>query len=790
MAIRHALASLVAGALLLGLPSEARPRPGPSPSLHKGVFKKPWEHWDKRANPGPFTDCDGTRDAPTATPPHDNIWNTLSKDEVVGLLEWLHKPEQGLNLTLMEEAGAWDNTVGVTELLMPNKTDALAYISGSGPAPERYARVGIFFGATEEPYMQAFVAGPLPVSEKTTIAPLDHIYTKESGRMPNYDADSVAVYYYKVSVASSIADITRDLLGVMVHGKDNDTGLIAGTDPLHKEGDRIIDWTGFWVKPTNGFDDGTILVAGMWLKFDITGRDPTGWSCDGVFYNDIYYESIDDFRSAWKKPGFVKLKKTKDGQFGSTERHGDELPYDTLPGPSSVEATKRYAVDKENKYVKWMDFDFFLAFDRDTGLKFYEVKYKNERIIFELGLQEGLAHYAGHDPIQAGIAYLDTWYGFGASAYPLVPGWDCPVSATYLNTYVHDNAITTSRNGTICIFEQDAGFPLTRHTAASYVTVTKNVQLVVRWIATIGNYDYFFDYVLSLDGTIEVKVRASGYIQGAYYANNGEYGYKISDTLSGSMHDHVVSYKLDLDVNGTANSLERVEFVPTTEKYPWAKEARNTMKLQRSWVSNEDEAKLKWAPNSAASYVVVNKDALNEHGEYRGYKISPNLGSPVYLTVQNSTNLESAANFATHNLFVTKQKDTEPRSAAAWNNQDPSDPLVDFNKFFDGESLDQEDLVVWFNLGMHHVPHTGDLPNTVFTTAQAGIAISPHNYLLGDPSRQTSHSVYIDTSGEEAKENMYGGQQAVCAYDMVSGYYCVIQRSRVTDCYRLSCIPT
>jgi primary-amine oxidase len=74
--------------------------------------------------------------------------------------------------------------------------------------------------------------------------------------------------------------------------------------------------------------------------------------------------------------------------------------------------------------------------------------------------------------------------------------------------------------------------------------------------------------------------------------------------------------------------------------------------------------------------------------------------------------------------------------------------------------------VVWFNLGMHHVPHTGDLPNTVFTTAQAGIAISPHNYLLGDPSRQTSHSVYIDTSGEEAKENMYGGQQAVCAYDM------------------------
>lgn len=61
-----------------------------------------------------------------------------------------------------------------------------------------------------------------------------------------------------------------------------------------------------------------------------------------------------------------------------------------------------------------------------------------------------------------------------------------------------------------------------------------------------------------------------------------------------------------------------------------------------------------------------------------------------------------------------------------------------------------------------------DLPNTVFTTAQAGIAISPHNYLSGDPSRQTSHSVHIDLSGETAVEEVYGGEEATCAYDMVS----------------------
>lgn len=38
----------------------------------------------------------------------------------------------------------------------------------------------------------------------------------------------------------------------------------------------------------------------------------------------------------------------------------------------------------------------------------FDIKYKGERIIYELGLQEAIAHYAGHDPAQSGVAYLDT----------------------------------------------------------------------------------------------------------------------------------------------------------------------------------------------------------------------------------------------------------------------------------------------------------------------------------------------------------------------------------------------
>lgn len=91
-------------------------------------------------------------------------------------------------------------------------------------------------------------------------------------------------------------------------------------------------------------------------------------------------------------------------------------------------------------------------------------------------------------------------------------------------------------------------------------------------------------------------------------------------------------------------------------------------------------------------YVIVNKESKNQYGEYRGWRIMPNLGAPTHLTAVDSSIMGLGAEFAKHNLYVTRQKDTEPRAASAWNNRDLDDPLVNFGKFFDGESLDQEDL--------------------------------------------------------------------------------------------------
>lgn len=77
--------------------------------------------------------------------------------------------------------------------------------------------------------------------------------------------------------------------------------------------------------------------------------------------------------------------------------------------------------------------------------------------------------------------------------------------------------------------------------------------------------------------------------------------------------------------------------------------------------------------------------------------------------------------------------------------------------------------VLWFNLGMHHVPHTGDLPNTIMVSAHSAMRLEPINYLLNEPSVQVSQQVRVNhTSGEMMT---FGAQSANCSVNLVSGCF-------------------
>ncbi|KAK3113870.1 hypothetical protein LTR53_008410 [Teratosphaeriaceae sp. CCFEE 6253] len=756
---------LALGCLLLASGSEGAPQPkaawmrGARARLAKNANKNtPWVNGSA---------CVETAPADFQAP-KENVWGGLTNWEAASVTQWLFAQEE-LNLTITDDATEWDNRVLVVELMHPNKTDVLPYIDGAAAPPTRYAHVVLDLRATLNPVYQDILVGPLPVVNGTTTwEPLEYPYTRKTGgSIRNVDADYDTLLAFIYNITSTITDITLDLWGGTVMGLENDTLDTWGIDPVWQYDGKITRWVTFWNYPTDIFDAETLLPLGLYYKVDVTGRDPSKWSLNGWLYNDIYYATTADLREAYYGGNFTKLGANVEGDWSRTDQNGAVLPMDTAAPPQTVAPSgARFSVDHTHKYVEWMDFSFYMGFSRDTGLALYDIRHKGQRIIYELSLQEALAHYAGNDPVSSGTSYLDSYYGFGPYAFELVPGYDCPSYATFVNTSFYVSETTHTHINSVCLFEFDADYGMQAHTTSTYTSKTKNIYFTVRSVNTVGNYDYNFSYRFYMDGSIHVEVRASGYIQSAYYANNHDYGYQISDALSGSMHDHVLNYKADLDILGTDNTLELTTNVPVTKSYVWSDHPRNTMQLQRSFIENEDQGRIQYDGNAATQYRVVNTAVPNKYGEYRGYRILPADGT-VHLTVLNSSNLVNAANWAGYDLQITKQKDTEPRSAHPYNGQDVYNPMIDFDQFFDGESLAQEDLVVWFNLGMHHVPHTGDLPNTVFTTAHSGIQFMPINYYDTDISHQTVNMIRINyNNGNVSTVKTFGQKEAVCSVDL------------------------
>jgi primary-amine oxidase len=418
------------------------------------------------------------------------------------------------------------------------------------------------------------------------------------------------------------------------------------------------------------------------------------------YYNNILYDSIYDLKEAMKSPGFEICPLNRDGNWTDTVDLTKGDPGRQKPPPLMVQPQgSRFSVDKQQNFFSWMGFEFFISTSADTGVTLHDIRFNGDSVIYELGLQEALSHYAGDDPAQGGLEFLDTVFLMGLRTFELVPGYDCPAYATFLSTTFNQQGSSITIPNSICIFEYTADYPLQRHTADSQVSVSRNTYLVVRSVSTVGNYDYTIEYIFYLDGSIEVKYRASGYIFGAFWPSKGEkkneYGYRIQDAVVTSMHDHVLNFKADLDVDGTSNTLTRVAIEPVSLEYPWDDKQttpRNTMHLVQHPV--DMEAGIDWPRNSGEMYIVTSENSTNIWGEKRGYRIQPGtgMGTPMHLSILNSTSLGKSAEWSSRDLWVVRQKDTEPRSASHLNYFDPLHPLVDFSKFLDDEEILQEDL--------------------------------------------------------------------------------------------------
>ncbi|KIW99388.1 uncharacterized protein Z518_11376 [Rhinocladiella mackenziei CBS 650.93] len=729
-------------------------------------------------------------DAPAVTAPKTNVWLPISAQDNIDVWTLLHDPATGLNLTKPEDATVTDNYVFWIDTLHTNKSDVLPYIDGDGPLPPKYARAIIFEGGKAEPDSQEYMIGPLPVSAETTVQKLDYIYNGGRGGSVPFNAryaDSIksdAVNPLIASAMGNISDITAALFdGAVYFGPSDDRTTLSTTagTPISFDGSQ-----GFRNVMFRLPGSGTYLTPiDFYLLIDCPGTDPSHYSVKGYVTNEKFYPDEASLRAAFEAGEIAQTYvQTKDTDWTLVD-YKPELGVRALEehfAPSSLElGGKRYKLDANEQYIEYMGFSFYLSFSRTLGIMFYDIKFQGERILYELSLQEALAQYAGYQPKASNTVYHDTYYSLGTDLATLVEGFDCPFGSTFWNTTYHEQNMSITNQDAICIFEQDMGFPLSRHRYGSsegdypfsQLGVVKGSELVIRTIATVGNYDYMFSYHFSTDGAVQVEVRASGFLQSSfYYPDQKRFGPRIAPATQGSLHDHILTWKADFDIISTANSFEVSELVVVNQSQPWFPELGEFEQMELNVSYLETEKRFNWASNNQAMYCVVNQDATNVWGEKRGYRLVPGQ-SDLHLSVLNSPFSLKNSEMAKYHLAVTKQHDNEPYGNSVQNINLPYAPQQDFSKFFDDEPIEQEDLVVWVNLGMHHFTRAEDIPVTLFTEAVSNIMFAPQNFFdrAQDGDLLNRRWITYNATTDEITFDAYGVELPNCAIDIPEPVY-------------------
>jgi hypothetical protein len=111
------------------------------------------------------------------------------------------------------------------------------------------------------------------------------------------------------------------------------------------------------------------------------------------------------FRDPWVKDGRI-LWWCSFQRAGSRAESGTLLPQG-LYVKLDVTGGPRYQLDRHEQYVSWMGLTFYWSFAQSKGITLFNIRFRGERILYELGLQEAMSLYAGGDPVQGAVAYLE-----------------------------------------------------------------------------------------------------------------------------------------------------------------------------------------------------------------------------------------------------------------------------------------------------------------------------------------------------------------------------------------------
>jgi primary-amine oxidase len=168
---------------------------------------------------------------------------------------------------------------------------------------------------------------------------------------------------------------------------------------------------------------------------------------------------------------------------------------------------------------------------------------------------------------------------------------------------------------------------------------------------------------------------------------------------------HLFLYRLDFDIDGEENLVE---------EFNWEKDtsAKQAGKSQCTWTPILRETGRPLNPETFRSWRVVNRASRNAQGHPRSYHLMPsNTG-----IFRSGIAREAAAQA---DLWVTKYKPNEMGGMDA------------LPKYVDGESVENQNVVLWYWLGLHHFPRSEDWMHQPMIWKS--FELMPRDFLDGSP---------------------------------------------------------
>ncbi|XP_062988362.1 membrane primary amine oxidase-like [Elgaria multicarinata webbii] len=673
----------------------------------------------------------------------NEIFADLTAEEMAQVVKYL-KDNLGVHLEDAFHAKPSDNCIYSLDMHLPPKAKVLGFLDNGGRRPLRQALAVVYFGDQPDPNVTEFTVGPLP-------DPTYHqdITLKKFGRKVPYHSRPVtekeyreidAFVFHKLFSAPSLLKACCEYNGTNLATLTTaPRGLVSGDRATWFVLFQNVVGSGYYLHP-----------IGLEVLVDHSSLNSFEWKLKKVFYNGQYYQDLAQLEKEFKD-GRMKEVRVKIAQlqndFASRKTSTPHPP----PGPFQFEPHgTRYSVT--GSHVAYQSWTFAFGMNVFTGPRLFNIKFRNERIVYELSLQEALATYGSNCPGGMVSRYMDGSFGIGKFAYELVRGVDCPYMATYMDQhYLIDSDTPKLNKNSFCIFEHDMGVPLRRHFSnlgSFYYGGLAKYALVLRAISTLINYDYVWDFVFYQNGAIEVKVHATGYISSSFFMGGGTaYGNRVGEHTLGTMHNHLINYKVDLDIGGINNSLVAVDMAFESVQAPWSPEHQIQRPVLTSQILDKEEKAAFPLDGKIPRYLHFATSHQNRWNHERAYRIQIITFAGDHMP-QTST-MERAISWGRYKLAVTKQKEKEQSSTCIYNQNDPWDPLVAFADFIDNETIINEDLVAWISVGFLHVPHAEDIPNTVTIGNGVGFFLRPYNYFDDDPSVSSPDSVYF-TADQDA----------------------------------------